>query len=270
MVSPIQWPPSRPPKHLIFQFLPHLSAAAPHLARPGKSMPQLCVAAPTTHPVRLLVLVSQNQPAASIFLSKNPAPASPNQHLHRPTIKLTISALHRLPPALSSSATCPPFLTAPCPFSRSIYRHLSSSFISSRHRPSVLIFTLATFPAHRRPLSLSFFFSCALSPHLLLPFLRYFLLPLVSPLSRLLEPAQEDRCLLRVGRVMPATATNRCPICVLGLYRYSTLDFPMCLAYSSLFPSIQSFPLVLGFRSSTFIRSGCCFYFIGLLIWISF
>lgn len=153
MVSPIQWPPSRPPKHLIFQFLPHLSAAAPHLARPGKSMPQLCVAAPTTHPVRLLVLVSQNQPAASIFLSKNPAPASPNQHLHRPTIKLTISALHRLPPALSSSATCPPFLTAPCPFSRSIYRHLSSSFISSRHRP----------PAHRRPLSLSLSFSLALS-----------------------------------------------------------------------------------------------------------
>jgi len=126
-------------------------------------MPQLCVAAPTTHPVRLLVLVSQNQPAASIFLSKNPAPASPNQHLHRPTIKLTISALHRLPPALSSSATCPPFLTAPCPFSRSIYRHLSSSFISSRHRPSVLIFTLATFPAHRRPLSLSLSFSLALS-----------------------------------------------------------------------------------------------------------
>ena len=87
----------------------------------GKSMPQLCVAAPT------------------------------------------ISALHRLPPALSSSATCPPFLTAPCPFSRSIYRHLSSSFISSRHRPSVLIFTLATFPAHRRPLSLSLSFSLALS-----------------------------------------------------------------------------------------------------------
>jgi len=118
--------------------------------------------------------------------------------------------------------------------------------------------------------SLFLFLSRSLSPHLLLPFLRYFLLPLVSPLSRLLEPAQEDRCLLRVGRVMPATATNRCPICVLGLYRYSTLDFPMCLAYSSLFPSIQSFPLVLGFRSSTFIRSGCCFYFIGLLIWISF
>ena len=113
-------------------------------------------------------------------------------------------------------------------------------------------------------------------PHLIFQFLPH--LSAAAPhlarpgksMPRLLEPAQEDRCLLRVGRVMPATATNRCPICVLDLYRYSTLDFPMCLAYSSLFPSIQSFPLVLGFRSSTFIRSGCCFYFIGLLIWISF
>ena len=163
------------------------------------------------------------------------------------------------------------YLRPPSPVTRSflvcylspLFDRLLSSFSLSR---------LVTTLLHTDDLSpsLFLFLSRSLSPHLLLPFLRYFLLPLVSPLSRLLEPAQEDRCLLRVGRVMPATATNRCPICVLGLYRYSTLDFPMCLAYSSLFPSIQSFPLVLGFRSSTFIRSGCCFYFIGLLIWISF